>query len=127
MKNKFLIIFFTILVTAMVISSNYEENKNQIVSYKCDINIINKQFVSGELKLQDEKGCQFLLPANKKSIITICNKDNLAMEFESHDLSLEKIIKSNMAGKVNIPALEKNKTYKFFEEFYGYECEFLAI
>ena len=32
-----------------------------------------------------------------------------------------------MAGKFNIPALEKNKTYKFFEEFYGYECEFLAI
>ena len=89
-ENKFLIIFFTILATAMFILINHKgSEKNQSFSYKCDISIINKQFVSGELKLQDGKDCQFQLPANKRNIITICNKDSLAMEFESHDLNLE--------------------------------------
>ena len=127
MKNKALIVFFTILITAIAVILNSSNDKNQTISSKCDVNIINKKFVDGELKLQNNQKCQFQLPSGQRKIITICNKDDLTMEFESHDLDLEKIIKPNRQAVVNIPALQKGRKYQFFEEFYGYKCEFLAI
>jgi antitoxin component YwqK of YwqJK toxin-antitoxin module len=127
MKHKLLIIFFTILLTTIIVTIKSKNDKEQTISNKCDVNIINKKFVDGELRLQNGKKCQFHLPAEKRTIVTICNKDGLAMEFESHDLNLEKIINPNQRVVINIPVLEKGKIYEFFEEFYGYKCEFLAI
>jgi len=128
MKNKYLLISFVALLLIFIITKMGDNKNNDISAVgNCDINIINKKFSNGELKLQEGISCQLNLPAGKSRKITICNKDNLPMEFESHDLNLEKIINPKKRVIINIPFLEKGKKYEFFEEFYGHKCNFLGV
>jgi hypothetical protein len=57
------------------------------------------------------------IPANKKVKITVDNQDATPEEFESHDLSREKVIPANTKGKVVIGPL-KAGTYKYVGEFH---------
>lgn len=94
----------------------------------CDIIIKDNKFNSGKLSLsKDTKECNFDLKSDIEHKITICNKGNVAVEFESKDLHREKVIKPQKSVTVNIGPLQKGKTYKFFEEFHGHKCSFRAI
>jgi plastocyanin len=56
------------------------------------------------------------IPAGEKVKLIIDNQDSSPEEFESHDLSREKIISGNSKGIVFVGPL-KAGTYKYFGEF----------
>ena len=114
------IIIFTLALFISAFSSLYA------MHHECDIIIKNKSFHSGNLKKQAGEKCIFVLEAGIKHKLRICNQDKLPMEFESHDLRREKVIKANKSALISIPKLKSGKTYKFFEEFYGSQCIFEA-
>jgi hypothetical protein len=99
----------------------------QAKHHECDIVIKNKDFQSGKLTRQSTKQCIFTLKSGVKQKVRICNQDKLPMEFESHDLRREKIIKPNKSALISLPILRKGKKYNFFEEFYGNKCIFEAV
>ncbi len=94
---------------------------------KCDINIKNRQFTSGNLENVGGKKCKFQLEAGKRHQLVICNLDKTPAEFESHDLRIEKIIKGESSVKVRLKPLTKGKNYIFEEEFSETHCSLEAI
>ena len=56
------------------------------------------------------------IPAGEKVKLIIDNQDSSPEEFESHDLSREKVISGNSKGIVFVGPL-KAGTYKYFGEF----------
>ena len=114
------IIIGTFVLFISTFSSSYA------MHHECDIIIKDKSFHSGNLKKQADEKCVFVLEAGIKHKLRICNQDKLPMEFESHDLRREKVIKANKSALISIPKLKSGKKYKFFEEFYGSKCVFEA-
>ncbi len=58
------------------------------------------------------------VPAHKKFKLIIDNQDETAEEFESHDLSKEKIIMGGKKGTIIITPLEAGE-YNFFGDFHA--------
>lgn len=57
------------------------------------------------------------VPANQKIMVHIDNQDSTSEEFESHELSREKVIHGNNKGVVSIGPL-KPGSYKYIGEFH---------
>ena len=128
MKKIFIPVFVVVLISVVFLMVKNKSNLNKDnANISCDINIVDKKFVSGNLVKTKTENCQFQLPAEQRNKIILCNQDDLPMEFESHDLHLEKIVKAKGWALLNVMKLEKGKKYKFFEEFYGEKCEFIGI
>jgi hypothetical protein len=76
-------------------------------SVSVTLTVKNKKFMPSEIRA----------PANRPIVVHIKNNDAVAMEFESHDLRVEKVIPANGSGVVNIRA-QKPGTYSFFDDFH---------
>ncbi len=61
------------------------------------------------------------VPQNTKFKLIIENQDDTAIEFESHDLSKEKIITGKKTGTIIITPL-KAGSYNFFDDFHQKEA-----
>ena len=123
MFNNFLSSIKVVLISIFLV---FNMSILQAKHHECDIIIKNKDFQSGTLSRKSEQECIFTLKSGVKHKIRICNKDSLPMEFESHDLRREKVIKANKSALISLPVLKKGKKYNFFEEFYGKQCFFEA-
>ena len=60
---------------------------------------------------------ELTLPADQKVTFTVKNQDPTAAEFESHDLSREKVVRANSEITVTVGPL-KPGTYGFFDDFH---------
>lgn len=76
-------------------------------SVSLTITVKNKKFQPAELHA----------PANRPIVLTVKNNDPEAMEFESHELRVEKVIAANSSAVVNIRS-QKPGRYPFFDEFH---------
>jgi|SRR6185437_11794850 len=56
-------------------------------------------------------------PAGKRFVIEVTNDGKAVMEFESHDLKVEKVIPPGHKASFNIRAL-KSGEYRFYDEFH---------
>ncbi|HEX7327810.1 MAG TPA: cupredoxin domain-containing protein [Casimicrobiaceae bacterium] len=56
-------------------------------------------------------------PAGKRFTIEVTNEGKAAMEFESHDLKLEKVIPPGRKATFTIRALKAGE-YRFYDEFH---------
>ena len=122
MKN--LIVTFTLSCLVLFSVDSFAVIKK---TQKCDINIKDRKFISGDLEKVAGEECRFQLKAEKTHRLTFCNVDKLPAEVESHDLKIEKIIKGESIAKITIKALEKGKIYKIEEEFSETHCEIEGI
>lgn len=78
--------------------------------------IENHKFQPAELKV----------PAGKKFIINLTNKDPLAEEFDSGDLKVEKVVAGKSQGTIHIHALDKG-SYKFEGEYHAETAQGIII
>lgn len=127
MTNKFFKNTVTVFFLSFCITVGLAQASEKTEDKKCDIIIKDKKFTSGNLIASNGDNCQFDLPSAIAHKIKICNEDNVAVEFESHDLHREKVIKPGKSITTSIGPLEKDKIYKFVEEFYGAKCQFKGI
>ena len=119
MKKLFLVVFFTLFSA----NSFAHGCKKQ----PCDIFIRDGKFESGAMQKAEGEDCVFNIEADKKHRLKVCNLDKKTVEFESHDLKIEKFIKGDAHVTLKIKKLKKGKTYEFEEEFGGQHCKFKAI
>lgn len=72
-----------------------------------------------EISIKEHKfnPAEVTVPAGKKLKLVVKNEDATPEEFESHDLSREKIINGNSTATILVGPLEAG-TYKFFGEFH---------
>ena len=71
------------------------------------------------LTIKDHKftPTELKVPANKRIVITVINKDLTPEEFESKELRAEKIIPGHATGKVRVGPLKPGR-YPFVGEFH---------
>lgn len=76
------------------------------------------QYATVEIAVKDKKfePAEIKAPANARIVIHITNRDATAMEFESKDLKVEKVIAANGEGIVRVGPLKPGK-YDFFDDF----------
>jgi len=71
-----------------------------------EITVKDKQFQPAELKA----------PANARLVIRVINRDPIAMEFESHEMKVEKVVSANSEGLVRAGPFKPGR-YEFFDDF----------
>ena len=76
------------------------------------------QYATVELAVKDKKfePVEIKAPANARVVIRITNRDATAMEFESKDLKVEKVIAANGEGIVRAGPFKPGR-YEFFDDF----------
>jgi hypothetical protein len=76
------------------------------------------QYATVEIAVKDKKfePAELKAPANARIVIHITNRDATAMEFESKDLKVEKVVAANGEGIVRVGPLKPGK-YEFFDDF----------
>jgi plastocyanin len=94
-----------ILATFFVLIVSYASWAQEETIYV--VNIENHKFIPNIVKV----------PAGKRIVLVVKNKDNSVEEFESVDLKREKIIPSNGEIKIIFGPLKPGE-YKFFGEFH---------
>jgi Cupredoxin-like domain len=71
-----------------------------------------------EIVVKDKKfdPVEVKVPADKRIVIKVINRDGAAMEFESKSMKAEKVIAANSEGILRVGPLKPGK-YEFFDDF----------